>query len=348
MVMNTVWSDFLTAHGATLTDGQVQHFGDAAAELAMTTDSDILADLSHLGLLAVTGEDAATFLQGQLTNDVRLLDGSNSQYAGYCTAKGRLLATLMLWKHADTYYLQLNGAIAPAIMKRLSMFILRSKVKISSADQSNSGQIRFGIAGNGASTMLAEIFPDIPRQPHQIIFHDDTTLLRLPGIAPRFEIIAPSVAAPALWEKLSQKLKPIGTSRWEWLDIRAGIPQVTAATQEAFVPQMLNLDLLDGINFKKGCYTGQEIVARTHYLGKVKRRAQLAHIDSQQIPQAGEDVFGSGTTEPVGKIVNVAAAPTGGFDLLVEIRMEVIEAGAIHWQAQDGPILELLALPYGF
>jgi len=346
MAMNPQWHDFLSTHGAYMVDGRVQHFGNSAAELAATAaGSGILTDLSHLGLLELTGEDTATFLQGQVTNDVRQLDGSNSQYAGYCTAKGRLLATLLLWQQGDAIFAQMDGSITAAVMKRLGMFVLRAKVRIADAGEN---RVRFGIAGDSSAQALAEVFATLPQLPHQIATHGDTVVLCLPGTTPRFEIVAPADAAPALWQQLSRHCKPVGAPCWEWLDIRAGIAGVTAATQEEFVPQMLNLDLLGGINFKKGCYTGQEIVARTHYLGKVKRRTQLAHIASEQTPQAGDDVFGSGTAEPVGKIVNAAAAPAGGFDVLAEIRLESLEAGPLRWKAQDGPVLELLALPYGF
>ena len=109
---------------------------------------------------------------------------------------------------------------------------------------------------------------------------------------------------------------------------------------------MINLDALDGINYKKGCYTGQEIVARTHYLGKVKRRTQLAHIATHEQPQAGDDIFSTTSNEPVGKIVRGAAAPQGGIDVLAEIRLESLETGTLHWKSVDGPALELLKLPY--
>jgi len=341
--MNANWLNVLSTLGATVADGRVLDFGQPQAELAATADGNILADLSHQGLLELTGEDTTAFLQGQITNDVRLLDGSNSQYAGYCTAKGRLFATLLLWKQGDTYFAQLDGGISAATAKRLGMYVLRSKVKIADAGEQ---LVRFGIAGEGAIEALAAKFPTIPELSHQIVEHDDVMLLRLPGTTPRYEIIAAPAAAMALWESLTQRCKPVGTACWEWLDIRAGIPQVTATTQEEFVPQMLNLDLLDGISFNKGCYTGQEIVARTHYLGKVKRRTHLGHIATDDVPTPGDDVYGSDTTEPVGKIVNAAPTPQGGCDVLAEVRLESAEAGPLRWKAQNGPELQLRGLPY--
>lgn len=338
--MTISWMDFLADNGGVITDNRIQHFGQSKADLSAAADGNIMADLSHLGLLELTGEDTETFLQGQVTNDIKQLDGTNSQYAGYCTAKGRLLATMLLWKKDDSLYIQLDGGIAPAVMKRLTMYVLRSKVKIADA---GSRFVRIGISGKQAEAKLASVFPAVPAQPHQSATYGNTVLLRLPGMAPRFQIIVPIEAAQALWQQLSQSFTPVGAQAWEWLEIRAGVPQVTTATQEEFVPQMLNLDLLGGISFKKGCYTGQEIVARTHYLGKVKRRTYLAHAHAEV--QAGAKVYGTDSAEPVGMVVNAAHAPQGGYDILAEIRLESVEAGAV--RLENGANLELLELPYG-
>lgn len=341
--MNADWLSYLIARGAYIHANRVQHFGDPSTELVATASGIILADLSHLGLLELAGEDSSTFLQGQVTNDVRLLDGAHSQYAGYCTAKGRLLATLLLWKHGDSHYAQLDDNIAAPVMKRLKMYILRSKVSIADA---GDALVRLGVAGNGCEEVLAEIFPAIPQQPHLIVADENTVLMRIPGIAPRFEIIAKPENAPLLWERLERHCKIAGAPCWEWLDIHAGIPSVTLATQEEFIPQSLNIDLLDGISFQKGCYTGQEIVARTHHLGKVKRRTQLAHIAADLPPQAGDDVFGTGAAEPVGEIINTASATQGGYDVLFEVRLESLAAGALYWKIPGGPALESVPLPY--
>jgi hypothetical protein len=340
--MNTPWFDFLAARGAVLADGRVQHFGQPQAELAAVGNSDIIADLSHLGLLQVGGADAVTFLQGQVTNDIKLLDGSNSQYAGYCTPKGRLLAIFLAFAHHDHLHLQLDGALQEQTIKRLKMYVLRSKVSIEDVTDSI---VRIGLAGASTAAALEQLFSDIPQQAHQLVSLETATIIRLSGATLRYEIFTSPEHAPAIWSQLNQTCTPVGCSCWEWLEIRAGIPQVGPATQEQFVPQMVNLDLLQGINFKKGCYTGQEIVARTHYLGKVKRRTHLAHVDCPKPPEAGDPVFGE-TAEPVGMVVNAAPAPHGGFDLLAEIRLESVEAGPARLQSPDGPLLELMALPY--
>lgn len=341
--MNPQWQDFLVRQGALLADGRVSHFGQPAQELQAAAQGTIIADLSHFGLLQVEGADAATFLQGQITNDVKLLDGRNSQYAGYCTPKGRLLAMFLAFAHHDHLHLQLNAALTGQVLKRLRMYVLRSKVTINDVSDSI---VRIGLAGANAEAILRKVFSEIPQQAHQLVNLESANILQLPGSTPRYEIFVTAENAATLWSQLQPGCTAAGVERWDWLEIQAGIPDITPATQEAFVPQMVNLDLLGGINFKKGCYTGQEIVARTHYLGKVKRRTYLAHIATDQPPQPGDPLFGSDTSEPVGQVVRAAAAPDGGFDVLAELRSESVAAGAIRWPSLAGTSMTLLALPY--
>jgi hypothetical protein len=317
----TQWHDFLSAQGAVFQDGELQSFGDSHNELA-AANGNIITCLSHLGLLEINGEDAVTFLQGQVTNDVKKLDGSVSQYAGYCNPKGRLLALFLAFAHADHLHLQMPLSILEPIMKRLKMYVMRSKVEIS--DKSTE-ILCFGIAGPNAERTLTTIFNTAPQVPQQLITLDDANLLRLTGDTPRYQVFTHIVNAERIWNALSTNCTKVGKSVWDYLEIQAGIPEIVPATQEAFVPQMVNLDSLDGINFKKGCYTGQEIVARTHYLGKVKRRTQLAHIHTEEIPQPGDTIQLVGHEEAIGQVVRAAAAPNGGVDALVEIRLENLE-----------------------
>lgn len=341
--MNPQWQDFLTVQGALLADGRVSHFVNPTPELQAAAQGTIIADLSHFGLLQVAGMDAVTFLQGQVTNDVKLLYGTNSQYAGYCTPKGRLLAIFLAFAHHDHLYLQLNGTLTESVLKRLKMYVLRSKVTIT--DVSNSVG-RIGLAGAGAEAALRRIFSELPQEPHQLVSVEMANILRLPGPTTRYEIFFPVEYAPTLWTQLRADCTAVGAQAWEWLEIQAGIPDIAPSTLEAFVPQMVNLDRLGGINFKKGCYTGQEIVARTHYLGKVKRRTYLAHIATDQTPQPGDPLFGNDTSEPVGQIVRAGAAPDGGCDVLAELRSESVTAGVIHCSTADGPTLTMLEMPY--
>lgn len=341
--MNPQWQDFLIRQGAVLADGRVSHFGNPAQERQAAAQGTIIADLSHFGLLQVEGADATSFLQGQVTNDIKLLNGSNSQYAGYCTPKGRLLAIFLAFAHHDHLHLQLNGALTESVIKRLRMYVLRSKVTLTDVSDSI---VRIGLAGANAEAALRNVFSEVPQQAHQLVNLESANILRLPGPTPRYEIFASLENAANLWSQLQAGCTAIGAGGWDWLEIQAGIPDITPTTLEAFVPQMVNLDLLGGINFKKGCYTGQEIVARTHYLGKVKRRTYLAHLVTPQAPQPGDNLFGPDTNEPVGQVIRAAASPEGGHDMLAELRSESVAAGAIRWLSPEGASLTMLELPY--
>lgn len=341
--MKAAWLDFLNARGAQVREGTVLDFGNPDAELAAAAQGDIIADLSHLSLLQIMGLDAATFLQGQLTNDIKGLDGSNSQYTGHCMAKGRLLALFLAFMHHGHYHMQCNGALGEQVAKRLRMYVLRSKVTITDV---SDDLVRLGLSGANAPAAVERLFGAVPQTAHQLADFEIATVLRLPGTTPRFEIFAQLQHATGLWDALTPDFKPAGKSCWDWLEIRAGIPDITPATQEAFVPQMVNLDALGGISYTKGCYIGQEIVARTHYLGKVKRRTQLAHVATAELPAPGTLLFGTGSTDPAGMVVSAARAPGDGCDLLAELRLESIEAGPVHLGSAEGPQLELQPLPY--
>lgn len=299
----------------------------------------VICDLSHLGLLQLDGADAFNFLQGQVTNDVKQLNGEAAHYSGYCSPKGRMLALFLAFAHQDHIHLQLPKELVTSIAKRLKMYVLRSKVNVEDVSESI---IKIGLAGPEAANLLGSLFSEIPQQEYSLATLENGVLLRLPGSQPRFEIFTDIAHAPHVWNHLSSHVKTVDANCWDLLEIQAGIPEVYAKTQEEFVPQMLNLDLLNGINFKKGCYTGQEIVARTHYLGTVKRRTQLAHINNDSAPSPGDDVHNS-NGDAVGKVVRCAPAYSGGYDLLAEVRLDSLEAGQL---TVNGSALQILQLPY--
>lgn len=337
----TQWQDFLSAQGAVFKHDELQSFGNAKAELAACHDN-ILTSLTHLGLLEISGDDAVTFLQGQVTNDVKKLDGTNSQYAGYCNPKGRLLALFLAFAHSNHLHLQMPASLVAPMMKRLKMYVMRSNVMIT---DKSADVLCFGIAGPNAETALMNLFTRVPNAPQQLITLEDATILRLTGDVPRYKVFTHTSQAERIWHALSANCTKVGKTVWDYLEVQAGVPEIVPATQEAFVPQMINLDALDGISFKKGCYTGQEIVARTHYLGKVKRRTQLAHLDTEEIPQAGDLIQTNGREEAIGQIVRAAIAPNGGFEVLVEIRLENLELSD-EFPVWKGKKLEFKTLPY--
>ena len=341
--MLNAWLQFLTRHGAQVDEQSQEVIGFPAGNGKI--EDGFVSPLSGLGLIQASGEEAAVFLHNQLTNDVEHLGLGETRLAGYCSPKGRLLATFLMWKSADGILLELPRQIQPAVQKRLQMFILRAKVKL--ADMAESHVI-LGIGGAQAGEVMKSHFPQLPTQPHAKVDTDAGTLIRVADAfgAPRYQWIAPREIAEAAWPGLVAALTPVAPATWRLADIRAGIPQIVQTTQEQFVPQMVNFELVGGVNFKKGCYPGQEIVARSQYLGKLKRRMVLANVDAPDA-QAGAEVFsGADPDQPCGMIVNAESNPAGGIDCLVEIKLAALDDGTVHLGAAGGPALRFLDLPY--
>jgi len=302
--------------------------------------SDFVADLSHNALVAVAGDDAAAFLHAQFTNDVQALGIGEAQWNGWCTPKGRLLATFLLLRRADGYLLMLPAEIAAGFAKRLAMFVLRSKVKIQDASELFA---RIGVAGPGAAAIVARHWGTAPH-PMRSLEKDGAICVSLD--AGRFVVLASPASAPALWETFLKRARKAGADAWEWASIHAGVPTIVAATQEAFVPQMANFDLVGGVSFKKGCYPGQEIVARMQYRGGLKRRMAQVHLAGDERPAPGESVYSEAFgDQAAGTIVNVASNPDGGFDALVVAQIESLAKKDLRWKAPDGPRLEIRQHP---
>jgi hypothetical protein len=337
------WQDFLTQQGARIADSRVLDFGKPAEELAAAQAGTVLADLSQLGLLAFAGEDTAEFLQSQFTNDVRGLAADGAAWNGYCTAKGRMLANFLIWKHGADTCLQMSGDISEAVLKRLKMFILRSKVVARDATDEN---VRLVLAGPQAAAALADAGLPLPDGAMKTKANDQGLTVRIG--ADKFVLAIAPEKAPAVWAALAKHATAVGTAVWDWLRLANGIPMITAATQEEFVPQMVNWEVLGGVSFQKGCYPGQEIVARTQYLGKLKRRMYLAHVEASEAPNAGDSLYTPDMEgQASGVVVNAAPAPGGGFDLLAVAQIESVAANQpIHWKSADGPVLALKAQPY--
>lgn len=301
----------------------------------------VYADLSHAGLIAFQGEDTATFLQGQLTNDVRQLALHRAQYSGFCSPKGRLLGNFLMWQHADSTYLQLPSELQPALQKRLSMYILRSKVK---ARDAREEWLRVGIAGHNAAEAVKALTGCALDADMQTAETGQIGIIRL--ASERYQLIVPAADKDGFLAQLGQHADIIDAEQWQWLEIRAGIPTIVTATQEQFVPQMVNFDLTSSVNFQKGCYTGQEIVARTQYLGKLKRRMYLVHSDAAMA--AGDEIYSPEMEgQAMGMVVNAQPAPAGGWDALAVLQISSVASGQpLHLQSLDGVLLSLQDLPY--
>jgi folate-binding protein YgfZ len=339
--MNSQWTEFLKGQGATIADGVVADFGDPAAELAAARDGLVIADLSAWGLIGFAGEEAQTFLHGQVTNDLRNLSPERAVFAGYCSAKGRMLANFLVFKRGIDILVMLPEAVRESVQKRLSMFILRAKVK---ARDVGAEWVRLGLSGAGAEDLLAEVLALRPESGVMAVAHGERAFAVRLGNE-RFDLFVSPEDAPAVWQRLAADARSVGAPAWDWLMIAAGVPAIQPATQDQFVPQMANMVELGGVNFQKGCYPGQEIVARSQYLGKQKRRMYLAHVAAEG--QSGDAVYSAELGGQVaGMVANSAPAPEGGSDLLVVMQISSFEGGDVRLGAADGPRLEFRPLPY--
>ena len=290
----------------------------------------------------MSGEDSQSFLQNLLSNDIREVSNARAQLSSFNNAKGRMLATMLIWRDDDDYLLQLPRALCEPIRKKLTMYVLRSKAKVSDASDEI---VSLGLSGVKAHEVLAAYFGDLPKQPLGVNCTAQGSVLKISET--RFQINTPVGSAAAQWAAFGQQSQPVGSACWDWLNIRSGIPVILPQTQEQFVAQMVNLELLGGVSFKKGCYPGQEIVARMQYLGKLKRRMYLAHLNGSDTPSPGDELFCADMEgQASGMIVNAAPAPNGGHDVLATVQISSRETQAVHWKSSQGEALAFLPLPY--
>jgi folate-binding protein YgfZ len=290
-------------------------------------------------VIAISGADAIAFLQGQLSIDVGALPDDRWRYASFNTPQGRVYATLALWREGDGYRALVPVDVAAAFCRRLSMYVLRSKVAIADL----GGQVaRIGVGGPQAAAVLAS--GGAPVVAGGSVARDgDATFLGFAGQG--VVVLAPPARIEALAAAFAAHAVRAPFAVWEWLAIRAGAVAVGAAIQDRFVAQMLNLDLLGGIDFEKGCYTGQEIVARTHYLGRLKERTAGFHCDSPAA--AGDRLYSVAFPgQACGTVVAAASAPGGGVELLAVVQSAALAADDLALGAVDGPALTRFALPY--
>ncbi len=295
----------------------------------MTETLQGIAPISHLGIIRVQGDDAASFLHGQLTNDFVLLDQQHARLAAFCSAKGRMQASFIGFKRApDDILLICSQDLLARTLKRLSMFVLRAKAKLT--DASADFQL-FGLIGNAVPATEA------PWTLHTQA--DGSHLVHLYPAAgqPRALLVAP-VGTPV----------PQGTvltpEQWLWTEVASGIAMVSEPVFELFVPQMLNYESVGGVNFKKGCYPGQEVVARSQFRGTLKRRAYIVHAD--QPLNAGQEVFAASDAEQAtGTVVQAAPAPQGGWDAIVSMQIQSAQE-ALTAGSPEGVALTVQSLPY--
>ena len=290
-----------------------------------------------LGLIRARGPDAREFLQSQLSNDVRRADAAQAQLSGYCSPKGRLLAVFTLFQldAADSLGLELPAALLPDTLKRLRMFVLRSKLVL---DDASADWPALALAGAAAPERLRALGLPAPEQRLQRAEADGVVILRRPGDIPRYLLRAAPERLDALAARLAN-LPTLTTEAWTLAELEAGVPVVHPGSRERFVPQTANLDLAGGISFDKGCYPGQEIVARVHYLGRLKQRLHLADCDQPGAP--GQPVLAAdGDGQAVGEVMDSAPRADGtGHRLALVLPLERPAGQALRLGSADGPAI---------
>jgi folate-binding protein YgfZ len=295
--------------------------------MSLTTPLRGAVRLTDWGVIRAHGADAATFLHSQLTQDIEGLGSNEARLAGYCSPKGRLLASFVVWRPApDEVLLACSADLLAPTLKRLSMFVLRAKCKLTDA---SAELALYGVVGDAVPAAVGAVQRDA-----------DRTLVRLADAEgqPRALLVQPAGAA-------APDLPALDLATWNWLEVRSGVARIVAPTVEQFVPQMVNLEVVGGVNFKKGCYPGQEIVARSQYRGTLKRRAML--FDSEAELKPGQEVFHSEDPgQPAGLVANAARGPGGSSSALIEVKLAALAGGSWHAGSADGPLLQPRPLPY--
>ena len=336
--MTSPWTDYLARSGASLSANSLDFDTSAPAH-----DATLVVPLVHLGVIRAAGEESAPFLHNLFSNDVKKLASDEAQWNSFNSPKGRMLASMLLWSEEGGHALALAQDILAPMHKKLSMYVLRSKVTLT--DASNDTAL-IGLTGPNAEAIAKTLgFPGVNDDMRQSTA-DGMRCIRLNT---RAHVLAvPTDRAEQVFEQaVVAGGTRAGTDAWQLAMIRAGLPLITAATQEEFVAQMLNYELIGGVNFKKGCYPGQEIVARTQYLGKLKKRMYRVRIDTDQAPAAGTDLYTPAFGEQsAGKLVNVAPSPDGGYEALAVMQISCADTGEIHLGSPAGTQLVLLDLPY--
>lgn len=328
------WRDFVESRSAQISaDGHVCLHTTAG----LSPPQRLLIPLLHRQRIRISGPDALEFLQGQLSADVRQFDANKLQFCSFNSPKGRMLAVFLGWRDGEDVVLETEASIAAAIAQRLKMYVLRAKVTVS---------LEPDVALIGLIGPLPGDWTGAPPQPLGRQSQDGVEIIRWPAIeSERWVLSGPLEHCQALWTQwaaLDGTLES-GTDRWRAVDVQMGLPTVHAATQDLFVAQMANLDRVHGLSFTKGCYTGQEVIARLHYRGQVKRELVSALCDEDV--ELAAPVYASGDSQPAGEVADVAALAGGGARLSMVIRSAALDADALHVGAADGAPLREIQRP---
>ena len=320
-----------------------QQFGERQGEVI--ADGNFLCSLDDLGVILVSGDDAREYLQNQLSNDIDKIDESRLQLSSYSTPKGRMLGIFRVLRVSNGYLLLTPREMVAPLLPQLYRYIVQSKVSLADASDHFA---RFALSTDDESLLASDL---LPRETHGVLQNDTLVSLRLEALGKqqRFVFLCLSAdEAIALWRQFAGRLQVADSMAWRLSEIRAGIPSIHPATAEKFVLQMSNLDALDGVSFKKGCYPGQEIVARTQYLGKLKRRMYLAELETARLPRPGDELVAAGKTEVDGSgaVVDAAFDADGLCHCLYIAQIARAESGDLRLLGQPDTVIRNVELPY--
>jgi hypothetical protein len=341
--MHTEWENFLTSSGAVLKDGYVRDFGQPDAEAKAVLKQDIIADLSCFSLVKISGQDAGNFLHGQFSSEINRLAEYTGQFSTWCTPQGRMLANFLLIRTIDDYFLMLHSDLRDRFIQRLKMYILRASVSVQ--DMGNTMSI-IGMRGAHITSLLQASTGAVPQSVLTGVQQENLLLFQLPDESNRILVTGDYAALTSLWKSTGDAVIPVGIGGWILSDILNGIAWVDGNTTEKYMPVEFNMDQLGGISYRKGCFPGQEILARLQYRGKVKQRLQLAFIDREFIVHEGDKLYTLDGAEAAGVVIRAAGHPGRGTAVMALVNAELAHTGKI--QAGEGThaILDFAPLPY--
>jgi len=339
--MSPVWQEFLMTQGAVFEAGRLLNFPGNETR----TIDNIVTDLSHLALIEISGDDAEEFLHGQFTINIYHLQKHLLKFSAWCNPKGQVRATFFIYRHDDGFTVLLPAELKESFVKQLQMYILRSDVEL--LDKSDE-KIRIGLNTQNAAFLVGLINSD-PEQQGGTKIYNDLHYLRIVSQGDeknthRYILIGSIDEQITLWKELVKHVTPVGTSVWELLDIQAAYPWITTQTTQKFLPQILNLDLIDGLDYQKGCYPGQEIIARLHFRGQLKRSLYLATCAHESCPESGNQVSAN-DKQIVGTVINAQTSQDESY-LLAVIDNNSIE-NKLSLRTPGVPELSMHRLPYG-
>ncbi len=348
--MTTAWSTFLEQQNATRNDAGEWLF-DNSDELRpeltpeLSSEQNFICYLQSQTLLACEGPDSAKFLQGQLTCDTRELQVPHTALGAHCTPKGRMVSSFRIaGLDNETFFMRMDRSIIEQTRQSLGKYIVFSKAEL--YDRSEQW-LALGLAGKNCKKALSAIFDTLPTEQHASVQQEGKCLLiQVDNEGQRYELWCKTEEASKLWRELSQTLPPVAEKAWQLQNIQQGLGFVESETLEMFIPQMLNYQTVGAISFKKGCYTGQEIVARMQYLGKLKRHMYRLHCHSDTLPLAGTALFSAEGEQVIGNIVHSAALTPNEYQMLAVVSEQAIAKNQLRLGSQTGVNLDVLSLPY--